>query len=156
MYGLISLEEQAVLNCQKLLSKIVQMKFKLDYIPILEKEWLNQKRYCVITYFLENSKVSFCVIFRKQKFHSFGTIHKGKSEDGETINIDDYDKVKNKVELLVYCYPFNNEIKFISIESLEIYKAKGEIFKHENKADRKIEWVFSCDLTRNIGEWING
>jgi hypothetical protein len=149
----ISLEQQSVSYCQEKLSRLVQRKFNLDYIPILTKEYINQKRYCILTFHLKETKISFCVIFRKQKFHAFGTIYKGKSEDGETINQSDYEIVKQKdVKLLIYHYSINNEIEYLPLEYLE--KNKEDIFEHINKADGKKEWAFSCNLTKNLGEWI--
>jgi hypothetical protein len=150
---MLKYESQAVGIMKKLLYRKAKIELNDDF-PLISTENINNNRYAIIKYLstITGRSVKYAILFKKQRFHSFGKIFEDKGEygEGETINEDDYNNSLNKTNEIYFLYQNNRNIELVSIkpERIEKLKESGKVYIYTNKSDNKRELIFNCKWLR--------
>ena len=148
-YEMMKFQIQAVTKIKPRIMKMVKFEFNLEYLPVLSDMNINNGRYTILKF--NEVKRSYAVVFKKQRFHSFGKIFNEIGE-GETINKDDFDNELSECKGIFYVYQTIHSLEYYYIEVEELRKLIYQRKAHEyiNKADGKKQYAFNFNNLNEI------
>lgn len=131
-----------VSNAQNALYEVKKKLFDCFKITIKKEWWIDYNRKAIIQ---TTTNTKFFVLFKRDFFHTYGRL-KGTSEEGESINIQDYEYAVYELEITEFLYIYQNN-SIYKIRAKEIEKNKIEYI---NETDHKEQYLFSANLLQKI------
>lgn len=136
-------ELQAIQSLKKTLLKEAEEVMGERY-PTITEQFQNQGRYCVLRFKTPTQCVKYFIMFKKEAFHSFGTIT-GEQGEGESINQEDYIRYAADCYKMIYVHQTPHKLlyRYIYPCFLKSLGEKGKLHSYTNKADGKKQFLFS-------------
>lgn len=139
----VNFEAQAVNLLRTKLMREAEKELNVK-MPLFDINYINSGRYAIMTFFSKTVKVRYAILFKKERFHSYGKIYKDTGE-GETINMYEWKEYMKDCHKIIFAYQNTHslEFKYIYPEQVAALMKTGKAYIHINQSDKKIQNIFS-------------